>query len=106
VHLLLLLIGALLETGGDIGFKLAADRGSTKCLIAGIILYTLGSAAWVAALWKMELGLAVAVFTCLNVAIAVIAGMLLFKDKTSPMTWVGLALAIAAIVILEMSGKE
>ncbi|MBI5654093.1 EamA family transporter [Candidatus Uhrbacteria bacterium] len=99
---LILLLAVLLEVGGDILFKLWADADKRWFLIAGFVLYAVGSLFWAASLKYQALSKAGTVFMVVNFAATALIGVLVFREKLSWTNIAGISLGLLAIIMIEL----
>ena len=101
--LLIVLVATLLEAAADILFKLWTDHGEkTFLLIGGIALYTVGTLIWAYSLRFEALSKAIVVFTVLNLILVVLAGLILFGEKLSLLSVIGIVLGAISVVLLQL----
>jgi small multidrug resistance pump len=103
----LFLAGAIfLEVGGTIAMKVSDGLSKatpsiimTVCYIASLALLTL-------ALKKIELSIAYAIWAGVGTALIAIVGILYFKEPATAIKLLSLALIIAGVVGLNLSGAK
>lgn len=98
----LMALGVVLEVAGDILFKKWADTDRRAWLVVGFGLYSMGAIGWALSLKYEGLAKAVTIFMVANVALALVAGLVLFGEKLNVWNWIGVGLALAAIVLCEI----
>lgn len=67
-----------------------------------MVIYLVGTALWAFSLKYEYFSKAVSVFAILNLMIAVLAGVIIFKDDLSVINKVGIALGIISIILIEL----
>ena len=104
IHWLYLLAAGLCEIGWPLGLKLS-DEPAFRIWGPALSLLCLGASAWLLwlALKGIPLGTAYAVWTGIGTVGALIAGMMLFGDSTSPVRLLCAGLIVAGIVGLKIS---
>lgn len=105
VGLILILIGSLILTVGDIVMKkwVAGGANSLYLYVLGVGIY-LGGTLFLAESFKYKnIAVASVIFILVNVAILVVISWYYFKESLSLMQLVGIALGIASVVILELA---
>ncbi len=98
----LILLGVILEVVGDIFFKKWAVEHNALFLYTGLAIYFIGSFFWALSLRFEYLSKAVSIFTVLNLVIAVLAGVLIFKEDLSVVNKVGIGLGILSVILIEL----
>lgn len=83
---------------GDIGFSFATFIRPT--FIAAMIFGAIGFAFQMHALSKLELSRAIITMTVMAIVFSAAAGALVFKDQLSLLNYAGVALAVAAVVLV------
>lgn len=97
----LMIIGSLLEILGDVLFKKWTNGGDFKNMIFGFASYIIGSLMWMASLKYADLSRAIVVFSCLNVILAAVCGVILLGEASSKTLWIGALLCVLGIVLVE-----
>ncbi len=97
----LIITAVLLEAAGDILFKKWAIDAKQAVLIAGLIIYFIGTIFWAISLRYEYLSKAISIFTILNLIVIVLVGTLYFKEKITTINIIGIILGIASIILLE-----
>ena len=95
-------IGVILEVVGDVLFKKWADGGHRWWLVAGFLIYSAGSISWAWSLKHEMISKAIVLFTLANIVLVVLAGYFFFHERLTVLNWIGIALALAAVVLVEM----
>lgn len=98
----LMAFGVVLEVAGDVLFKKWSLTGTRTWLVVGFGLYSMGAIGWALSLRYEGLAKAVTVFMVANVVLAVVAGLVLFGEKLNAWNWLGVGLALLAIVLCEI----
>ena len=94
-------LGVLLEAGGDFFFKKWSIENKTSVLIFGLLIYFAGAYFWAMSLKFEGLAKAVAIFTILNMLIAVSVGILYFNEGLTMTNRIGIILGIISIILVE-----
>ena len=97
----LIVTGAVLEVAGDVMLKQWAVGKGISWFVSGELIYTMGAIAWAVSLKYKDLGKAVSIFMAMNVALVVVMGAVLYKEKLSGWNLAGVAMAICAIILCE-----
>jgi drug/metabolite transporter (DMT)-like permease len=71
-------------------------------LIGGIALYTIGTLIWAYSLRFEALSKAIVIFSVLNLILVVLAGLILFGEKLSLLTVIGIVLGAISVVLLQL----
>lgn len=96
------LLGAVvLETAGDILFKMAHLEGRNMFLVAGVALYTVGIVVWALLLRYELLSKAISIFSILNLVAVILAGFLIFHEHPSLLSKIGIALGVVAVGLMQ-----
>lgn len=95
----------LLEVLSTLGLR-ASEGFRNKRWIAPVLIGYLGSFAmlWVTLSLGMPVGIAYGVWTACGVALVAILGRVLFAEPLTRQMLAGIALIIAGVVVIEMSG--
>ena len=95
----------LLEVFSTLGLR-ASEGFRNKKWIAPVLIGYLGSFAmlWVTLSLGMPVGIAYGVWTACGVALVAILGRVLFAEPLTRQMLAGIALIIAGVVVIEMSG--
>ena len=99
---ILILVAVLLEVLADVFFKKWALENKNILLYVGLLIYFVGTISWAASLRYEYLSKAIAVFTVLNLIIAVLAGVILFKEDLSLINKVGILLGVLSVIMIEI----
>jgi len=98
----LIMLGVVLEVTGDIFFKKWALENKNVLLYAGLLIYFVGALFWALSLKYEYLSKAISIFTVLNLIIAVLAGVILFKEDLTLLNKVGIGLGILSVILIEI----
>jgi multidrug transporter EmrE-like cation transporter len=96
-------LGALVDTFGDILMRFWLSSKNIWHLIGGISFYALGMVFLVLSYKYESIAIASVIFVILNISMLLIASWLFFKEPVSTLQMLGLLLGTAAIIILEIS---
>lgn len=99
-----LIIAILFESGWALTMKMSDGFSRWGYAAATVALYLLSVAFLALATRKMELGVAYAIWAGSGVALIAIASAFLFKEPISLVRGVSIALIIAGIIGLQLSG--
>lgn len=99
--LLVLLVGGGLLTVGDVVFKYYALNPRISLYAIGLLIYLAGLVCLVESYKYSNIAVASAIFVMSNIVMLAIISWILFKEPLSPAQFVGIALSLAAIGILE-----
>ncbi len=103
--LLLLAIGGVILTVGDVVFKYWTLTSKPVLYVLGIPIY-LVALLFLAESYKYQhMAGASLVLTTLNTLLLVVVSSLLFREHLSPVQWVGIALGIAAVVCIQFGAR-
>lgn len=96
------LVAGLTGGLGDILlYKWAKGAGELKYIVSGFVCWAIALVFFAMMLKKGLLADCVILFLLANCAIALIAGPIIFHDPMSRQKWLGVALAITALVLIE-----
>ena len=104
-HWILLTVAIVLEVAGTTSMKLA--DGFTRVL-PSILMFTFYGASFVAltfAIRRIDISVAYAVWSGLGMAIVAVIGFAFFKESVTPVKVVSIALIMAGVVGLNLSGN-
>ena len=86
--LLLLIVDALLTGLGAVAIRHWADGASSRFAVFGILLFNVGTLFW---LWASRRGMPLSrgtvVFGMLNLVLESLAGIVLFRERLTPIQW-------------------
>ena len=88
---------------GGIFAKRAADSGSNLDLIISLSAYSVGTLLLLPVLRSAGLGYSVVVACCVQLVLMTAAGWALFGERISAYQICGLALAVAAVILMSVS---
>ncbi len=101
--LIFILILVVFELIADVLAKQFALNGKLVFAVLSVLGYIAANIAWIMSLRNGgELGKGAVLFGALSGIVAVIIGVIVYREKVSPYQFVGLVLGIAAIVFLSM----
>lgn len=98
---ILILIAVVFEAGGDVLFKLSHMKDKTIFLIAGVVLYTIGTIIWALSLKYEFLSKAIAIFTIINLIAVICVGVFFFKEDMSIFSKIGIGLGVVAVALMQ-----
>ncbi|HRZ85522.1 MAG TPA: SMR family transporter [Candidatus Paceibacterota bacterium] len=101
IFFLLIGIAVLLEVIGDIFFKKWSINNRIILLIAGLLIYFVGTAFWAISLKYEYLSKAISIFTILNLIIVVLVGVIYFKEDLSLINRIGIGLGVLSVFLIE-----
>lgn len=102
VALILIIIGASIEVFADIFFKMWSDKGGNYLIVAGILLYLIGTGCWVTSLKYETFTKSGVIFLLLNITLLSLTGVFFFKEDISTINKIGILLGIVSIIMVEM----
>ncbi len=97
----LIVLGTLFEVAGDILFKKWSLSDKTPLLIAGLVIYFIGTVFWAFSLKQGELARAASIFTILNLVLIVAAGFFIFHEEVTLWQRVGIGLGLVSVALIE-----
>lgn len=98
----LVTLSVIIEIAADVLFKKWSLTNNGWLFAIGIVIYLAGTVLWAFSLKYEYFSKAVAVFAILNLIIAVLAGVIIFKDDLSAINKTGIALGIISIILIEL----
>jgi len=104
MNLLILFIGGLILTFGDIIMKKWVISNSPITYIQGMILYLVGLNFLAYSFRQKDIAVASVIFIVFNVVTLAIAGKILFDESLSTVKIVSMTLALSSIVVMEVFG--
>jgi multidrug transporter EmrE-like cation transporter len=103
IAIILLLIGGIILTLGDIMMKKWVNTNSYIFYIIGMIIYLVGLNFLAQSFKFKNIAVASVIFVIFNVVTLSIVSWIYFKETLSPVQIVGMVLGILSIVILEVA---
>jgi multidrug transporter EmrE-like cation transporter len=100
--IVLVALGGLFLTGGDIVFKHWLESNKATLYGVGLVLYIAGLMFLVQSFKFENIAVASTMLVIFNILSLAIASWFLFNEKLSPLQVGGICVAIAAIVLLEL----
>jgi multidrug transporter EmrE-like cation transporter len=101
--LILLLIGAIIDTLGDIIMKKWVVSKNWLVFITGMLVYTLGLGFLAFSYKYKNIAIASIIFVILNIIVLSIVSWIYFKEPLSAIQITGILLGIIAVIILELA---
>ena len=102
IFLLLIILAVALEVAADVLFKKWSQGNKNYWLIAGLVIYMIGTAFWAYSLKYGHLSKAISIFAVLNLIILVLVGVLVFKEDMSLINKIGIILGIMSVILIEI----
>ena len=102
IFFILIILATTFEVVGDVLFKKWALNGKNALIIAGFIIYALGTIFWAFSLRYEYLSKAISILTLLNLIVVVLVGVLYFKENLSLVNKIGILLGVASIILIEI----
>jgi multidrug transporter EmrE-like cation transporter len=102
MNLALIFLGGLIVTVGDLVLKQWVRSSSLLYYLAGIALYTMGGSLLALSFREKDIAVASVIFIVFNVITLTIAGMILYEEHLTYSKVIGICLALASIIILEI----
>jgi len=103
IAMILLLIGGIILTVGDILMKKWVNTNNYIFYIVGLIIYLIGLNFLAQSFKFKNIAVASVIFVIFNVVTLSIVSWLYFKETLSMLQIIGMVVGIAAIVILEIA---
>ncbi len=98
-----LMIGAaVFESLGDLSFRYSALISKKSWLIAGITLYTVGTAIWAYTLKFEDVSDALVIVNIINLILVILVGVFFFHEQASPLNLAGLVLGVISIILMQL----
>lgn len=104
MNLLILFIGGLILTFGDIIMKKWVVSNSSLTYIQGMMLYLVGLNFLAYSFRQKDIAVASVIFIVFNVVTLAIAGKILFDENLSTVKIISMVLALSSIVVMEVFG--
>ena len=105
-HWFFLISAILLEVAGTTAMKFSEGFSKTLPSILMVVLFIASLAMLTLALKKFEIGMAYAIWSGLGTALIAVLGVYLFDETASLMKFLSIALIIAGVVGLHLSGAK
>ncbi|MDQ7001571.1 MAG: multidrug efflux SMR transporter [Ghiorsea sp.] len=105
-HWFFLISAILLEVAGTTAMKFSEGFTKTLPSILMVVLFIASLAMLTLALKKFEIGMAYAIWSGLGTALIAVLGVYLFDETASLMKFLSIALIIAGVVGLHLSGAK
>lgn len=102
IPILLLIAGGLTLTVGDLVMKEWVINGGPKIYCIGMVIYLFGMNFLAQSFRFKGIAVATALFVIFNLISLAVAGYLLYGEKLSSGQFLGIVLAVVAIVLLEL----
>lgn len=102
IAIILLLIGGLILTMGDILMKKWVNTNTNVFYVIGLIVYLIGLNFLAQSFKFKNIAVASVIFVIFNVVILSFVSWIYFKEALSPLQIIGIILGIIAVVILEL----
>jgi len=102
VGLLLVLIGGLILTIGDIVFKKWAISGDWKTFLFGLSIWTIGLVFLAFSFKYKNIAIASLIFSLSNVILLTLISYFYFNESITALQFIGIILGITAVVLLEL----
>ena len=100
--LILLAIGGIILTVGDIIFKSWVEKPHTGMYVLGLAVYLIGLMFLVQTFKVENIAVASTIFVILNITTLLLVSWFYFDEKLSLVQLSGIALAFVAILLLEL----
>ena len=101
--IILLAIGALIDTGGDIIMKKWVISKNPYVFALGLLTYLLGLAFLAFSYKYKNIAVASVIFVIMNIVMLSFVSWIIFKEALSPLQIAGIIVGIIAIVLLELA---
>lgn len=96
--------GAIVPVGANVIARLAVYLLQPTVAI-GLVTYVLGTAMWVVAVSRRDISY-VFPMTALNYVIVTLGGKLLFGEMIPPKRWLGIAIVMTGVALMQITGKK
>ncbi|MFA5051543.1 MAG: SMR family transporter [Patescibacteria group bacterium] len=103
--LILLLLGGVILTAGDLFMKQWVNSNRRLFYIIGLVIYMVGMLFLAQSFKHKNIAVASVVFVLFNVVTLAVVSWLYFKEGLSGWQIAGIVLGLASVVVLELSGK-
>ena len=101
--LLLLIIGGVVITGGDILLKKWATNSQILFLLAGLFVSVIGLLFLALGLKSKSLAVGNIIFVAVNMIVLVLAQIFYFKEALSSVQLLGIAIAVVGVCMIEFA---
>jgi multidrug transporter EmrE-like cation transporter len=101
--LILLLIGGIILTLGDLFMKKWVNTNSTLFYIVGLAVYLVGLNFLAHSFKYKNIAVASVIFVIFNVVTLSLVSYFYFKETLSPLQIIGICVGITSIIILELA---
>jgi multidrug transporter EmrE-like cation transporter len=104
--ILILAMGGIILTVGDIIMKKWVNTHSNVFYVIGLVVWIIGLLFLAESFKFKNIAVASTIFVIFNVITLSLASWFYFKEKLSGLELIGIFLGIAAIILLEIGGKK
>jgi len=104
--LVLLFIGGVITTAGDIVAAEWVRAGGVYLYLLVMTLYLIGTFFLLDSYQSEDIAVASTLLVIFNVSTLVVAGMIIFGEELSPTKVIGIMLGLVAVVLLELGKKK
>jgi multidrug transporter EmrE-like cation transporter len=104
--ILILAIGGIILTAGDVVMKKWVNTNSNIFYIIGIAVWIIGLLFLAESFKFKNIAVASLIFNIFNIITLAAVSWLYFKEKLSGLEMAGILLGILAIILLEVGGKK
>lgn len=96
------LIGSavFLEAIADIYLKKWSQNGKTSLILAGLLIYFVGTIFWAVSLKYEYLSKSISIFTVLNLCVIILIGYFMFGETLTLVSKIGIGLGIISVALL------
>jgi multidrug transporter EmrE-like cation transporter len=98
----LILTATLFEVVGDVFFKKWTIDNNNLVLIAGFVIYFIGTVFWAFSLKYEYLSKSISVLTVLNLIAVALVGVLYFKEDLTLINKIGIILGVVSVILIEI----
>lgn len=105
IALILLAVGGLFLTAGDLFMKKWVVSNNTWLFIVGLFVWLIGNCFLAFSFKYKNIAVATIIFVLINIITLLIFSYLYFKEKLGIFEIAGVVLGIVAIIMLELGGK-
>ncbi len=103
IYIILLLIGGIVLTIGDIVMKKWVINNSNLFYFLGIVTYLIGLNFLAQSFKYKNIAISSLILAIFNITVLLIVSWVFFKETLSPLQIVGIIIGITAVVILEIA---